>query len=144
MVIIKSTIDDSGEYTCMLEAMKTKTLLTVEVPKLPPSVSPEWEAEHTVVWVKRGQQDVVIEVPFSGWPTPKAEWFFKGKPVRKTKKASYTIGEASAQLTLKLVEENEAGQYTCKLSNECGEVSVSATVKLIGKYAPYLMVCIKG
>lgn len=133
MIIIKAAIDDSGEYICMLEAMKTKTLLTVDVPKLPPSVSPEWTAQHTVIWVKRGQQDVVIEVPFSGYPTPKADWLFKGKTVRKTKKTSYTISEASAQLTLKLVEENEAGQYTCKLSNEVGEVSVDVTIKLIGK-----------
>lgn len=131
MTITKAAIEDSAEYTCILEAMKTVTVLTVEVPKVPPSIP--IDQVHAEVWVRRGE-DAVIEVPFNGFPTPKAEWTFKGKAIRKTKKSVYSISETSAQLTLKLVDENEAGVYTCKLSNECGDVSVSVTIKLIGKF----------
>lgn len=129
MTITKATIADSAEYICQVESIKSITLVTVEMPKVPPSVAPDQVVNF--VWVRRGD-DAVIEIPFNGFPTPKAEWTFKGKTIRKTKKSVYTISETSAQLTLKLVDENEAGLYTCKLTNECGDVSVSVTIKLMG------------
>lgn len=130
LTITKAVIEDSAEYTCVLESLKSVSVLTVEVPKVPPSVAADQVPAQ--VWVRRGE-DAVIEIPFNGFPTPKAEWTFKGKTIRKTKKTVYSISETSAQLTLKLVDENEAGTYTCKLANECGDVSVSVTIKLIGK-----------
>lgn len=139
MTIVKAAIVDSAEYTCVLEAMKTSTMLTVEVPKVPPTIATD--QVKTEVWVKRGE-DAVIEVPFNGFPTPKAEWTFKGKTIRKTKRSVAAITETSATLTLKAVEENEAGQYTCKLINECGDVSVSATVKIVGETTS-LIICVK-
>ncbi len=127
MTITKTVIEDSAEITVYLEAMKSSTVLTVEVPKLPPTIN----CEKTEIWVRKGE-DAVIEVPFTGYPTPKAEWVFKNKTIRKTKKTSYSINEASAQLTIKQVDDGEAGVYTCKVANECGEASVQVTVKLIG------------
>ena len=129
MTIAKAAIEDSAEYTCVLESMKTTTILTVEVPKVPPSVATDQVRNE--VWVKRGE-DTVIEIPYNGFPTPKVEWTLKGKAIRKTKRSVSTINETCAQLALKSVDDNEAGTYTCKLSNECGDVSVSVTVKLMG------------
>lgn len=136
LTICKATVEDCAEYTIILEAQKSSSVLSVEVPKLAPTIA--LDQVRAEVWVRKGD-DAVIEVPYSGYPTPKAEWVFKNKTIRKTKKAAYSISETSAQLTLKQVDDGEAGVYTCKISNECGEVSVQVTVKLTGKLLPTLV-----
>ena len=44
-----------------------------------------------------------------------------------------TLGEESAELTIKKVEEADVGNYTLKLSNNCGEASAELTLILMGK-----------
>lgn len=130
LTISKTTIEDSAEYTCILDNRKTTTVLIVEAPHYPPTIPRD--QVQSEIWIKKGQ-DVTIEIPFNGYPVPKAEWFFKDKAVRKTKKSVTSAADTSATLSLKQVDTNETGTYTCKLSNDCGEVSVDVTVKLIGK-----------
>ena len=130
LTISKTTIEDSAEYTCILGNRKTTTVLIVEPPHYPPTIPRD--QVQSEIWLKKGQ-DVTIEIPFNGYPVPKAEWFFKGKPIRKTKKAVTNVADTSVTLSLKQVDTNETGTYTCKLGNDCGEVSVDVTIKLIGK-----------
>lgn len=136
LTITKAVIEDSAEYTCILDTLKCSTVLTVDIPCVPPSIASDQIL--TEVWVKRGD-DCVVDIPYNGFPTPKSEWMFKGKAIRKTKRSTYTITESSAQLTLRGVEENEAGAYTCKLINDVGEASVTVTVKLVGNNLFYLI-----
>ena len=45
-----------------------------------------------------------------------------------------SLGESSATLTIKKVEETDAGSYKIKLKNESGEASAELTLILIGEY----------
>lgn len=130
LVITKAAMEDSAEYTCIIDSQKSTTVLIVEPPHFAPTIPrDQFQSEY---WIQKGE-DVTIEIPFNGYPSPKAEWTTDGKVVRKTKKSITTVSDTSMTLTLKQVDEKVAGTYTCKLSNDCGEVSVDVTVKLIGK-----------
>ena len=130
LVITKAAMEDSAEYTCIIDTQKCTTVLIVEPPHFAPTIPrDQFQSEY---WIQNGE-DVTIEIPFNGYPSPNVEWTTNGKVVRKTKKAVSTITDTSMILTLKQVDDKVAGTYTCKLSNDCGEVSVDVTVKLIGK-----------
>ena len=131
LVITKAAMEDSAEYTCIVDSQKPTTVLIVEPPHFAPTIpKDQFQSEY---WVQKGE-DVTIEIPFNGYPSPQAEWITDGKVVRKTKKNIITVNETSMTLTLKQVDEKVAGAYTCKLNNDCGEASVNVTVKLIGEF----------
>ena len=130
LTIVKTTMEDAAEYTCTLNNLKVKTTLNVEIPQLPPTVPNEFLV--TDFWVKTGE-DACVEIPFSGYPVPKAEWTFKGKPIKKTKKFTPSTTETSARFMVKQTEAADTGLYACKLSNDCGDVTIQVTVKLLGK-----------
>lgn len=74
-------------------------------------------------------EDVTFTVKLSGVPAPTAEWFQSGKLVKKSAKALPTYDEKDAQLTVRKVVDKDAGDYTIRLKNSCGEVE--ANLKLI-------------
>ena len=129
LTISKTTLEDSAEYTCILDGVRVKTTLEVEIPYVAPSVSSE--CLKSDFWVKKGE-DAIIEIPFYGYPPPKAEWTFKGKSVKKTKKYVPSVSDTSVRFTVKQVDQTETGVYTCKLTNECGDVTVQVTIRLLG------------
>jgi hypothetical protein len=47
-----------------------------------------------------------------------------------------TLTETAASLTIRKVEEEDVGNYTIKLSNNCGEASAELTLILMGMF-PY-------
>ena len=134
LTIIKSVIEDSAEYTCVLEAQKVSTILQVEIPRVAPTVASE--STRTDFWVKKGE-DADLQVPFNAYPPPKADWNFKGKPIKKTKKYITSTTETTANLTVKQADVAEAGEYLCKLANECGEASAEINLRLLGKNSAF-------
>jgi hypothetical protein len=47
---------------------------------------------------------------------------------------SQTLTDAAASLTIRKVEEEDVGNYTIKLSNNCGEATAELTLILMGMY----------
>jgi hypothetical protein len=47
-----------------------------------------------------------------------------------------TLTETTASLTIRKIEEQDVGNYTLKLKNNCGEASAELTLILMGKF-PY-------
>lgn len=69
----------------------------------------------------------------SGVPTPEAEWYKSKTIMLPSPKAEQTFDEQSATLTIKKVSNEDAGSYTIKLRNECGEVEAALTLIIMRK-----------
>lgn len=85
-------------------------------------------------------EDVTFNVKLSGVPAPTVEWFQSGKLLTKSAKSSPTYDEKSAQLTIRKVVDNDAGDYTIRLKNPCGEVETSLKLIIMRKIS-YIAVC---
>lgn len=78
-------------------------------------------------------EDVTFTVKLSGVPKPEAEWYQSKKVITKSPKHTKTLDEQSASLTIKKVLAEDAGDYTIKLKNPCGEAEADLTLIIIRK-----------
>lgn len=116
---------DADEYTCTVFNVKTSSKLKVETIKMPPTIIlDDKDREYKV---KEGD-DVTFNIKYSGTPKPEAEWSVAKTVVKKSPTKSYKVEEDSASLTIKKVKEVDAGNYTIKLKNECGEAEATLTL----------------
>lgn len=86
------------------------------------------------IYKVREHEDVTFTIPFTGAPKPEAEWFTSGTLVKSTPRKKKTLGEDSATLTIKKVIDEDAGEYTIKLTNPLGDVQASLTLIILSKY----------
>lgn len=77
------------------------------------------------VYKVRENEDVTFTVPFSGTPKPDVEWTVSDTVIKNTPRKKKTLDEGSAQLTIKKVVDEDAGEYTIRLKNPVGDVSAS-------------------
>lgn len=85
------------------------------------------------VYKVRENEDVTFTIPFGGTPTPEAEWFTSDTIVKTTPRKKKTIDEESATLTIRRVVDEDAGDYTIKLTNPVGDVSAALKLILLSK-----------
>lgn len=85
------------------------------------------------VYKVRENEDVTFTIPFAGSPKPDAEWFTSGVLVKPNPRKKKGIDEDSASLTIKKVVDDDAGEYTIKLTNPVGDVSASLTLIILSK-----------
>ncbi|KAJ8898143.1 hypothetical protein PR048_003503 [Dryococelus australis] len=128
LVIKKVTLDDQTDYSCVAGNIKSSTILKVEIIEMAPRIN--LDSLKKVYKVKKGE-DVTVEVKYTATPPPEDEWSVNGTVVKKSKKVTQTLGEDSASLTIKKVEELDIGSYTLRLSNNCGECSAELTLILM-------------
>lgn len=79
-------------------------------------------------------EDVTFTIKLSGVPTPEAEWYQTKTVVKKSPKFVPSIDEQSAKLTITKVVDSDAGSYTIKLKNICGEVEADLTLIIMREY----------
>lgn len=102
---------------------------------MPPTLS---LSDNEKIYKVCENQDVTFNIKLTGIPTAEAEWY-QGKTVlTKSPKISKTFDEKSASLTIKKVVDDDAGQYTIKLKNACGEVEADLTLIIMRKY-PFIV-----
>lgn len=87
--------------------------------------------------VKRGG-DVALQVQYEAVPQPNDEWVVNSKIIKKTKHTKPTIDSKSASLTIKKVENTDAGTYRLRLENNCGETTVEIGLVVIGELSLYM------
>lgn len=78
-------------------------------------------------------EDVTFTIKMSGVPTPEAEWYNSKTILLPSPKCEQTFDEQSAMLTIKKVSNEDAGSYTIKLRNECGEAEANLTLIIMRK-----------
>lgn len=87
--------------------------------------------------MKRGN-DITISVQYEANPRPNDEWVVSSKIIKKSKHTKPTIDSKSASLTIKKVENVDAGTYRLRLENNCGEAATDITVVVLGTYFTFL------
>ena len=83
------------------------------------------------------EQDIRLDCVVSGKPTPTVKWYKDGKEIEQdnTNYLLHFDNETGfASLTIKRVNRNDAGRFTCVARNVLGSCATSSTVNVKGKY----------
>uniref|UniRef100_A0A182JJK3 Titin-like n=1 Tax=Anopheles atroparvus TaxID=41427 RepID=A0A182JJK3_ANOAO len=124
-LIVKGTSEaDEDEYTCAVSNAKTSSRLKVEIIKVAPTIFSEGPNTFTI----RRDEDITFNVKFNATPKPEAEWRVNKRVIIPSAKFITTVTEETASLTIKRAAEVDAGEFTLKLTNECGDASTSFTL----------------
>uniref|UniRef100_A0A8D8G2B6 Titin n=2 Tax=Culex pipiens TaxID=7175 RepID=A0A8D8G2B6_CULPI len=123
LVVKNATEDDEEEYTCTIANVKTSSKLKVEIIKVAPTIF-----DDTRTYTIRKEEDVTFNVKFNATPKPEAEWYVNEKLIIPSPRYVSKVGEETASLTIRKVVESDAGEYTVRLANECGDASASFTL----------------
>ncbi|XP_050295068.1 obscurin-like isoform X13 [Anthonomus grandis grandis] len=88
--------------------------------------------------VTEHDKDVTLDVKLEAFPKPAVKWYLDEMEIQETR-AEFTRIESDdgVKLVIKEVSSELSGQYTCKLSNECGNAETSA--KLTVNCAPRII-----
>lgn len=131
-LIIKNCQEsDNHQYTCVACNVKSSTKLKVEIIKSAPSIALE-DIER--IYKVRNEEDVTVNIKFSATPKPEVEWFVSGTLVKPSKRLEIKSSDNTASLTIKKVVEEDAGSYTVKLRNSCGEAETSLQIIFMSKF----------
>ncbi|XP_024080936.1 titin isoform X2 [Cimex lectularius] len=143
LLIIESVPEDSGNYECVAinkggEARCQAELLVDSPKKGPGKVDTKQgpEVAPTVVepltdQAKKEGQPVLFKCKISAKPAPQIQWF-KGNQAIKLSKY-FQMGKEGDTYTLRISEAfpEDEGTYKCVASNQAGEVSLSANLKVL-------------
>lgn len=129
LIVKDATEDDETDYSVVAANVQSMSQLKTEMVGTPPKITPE-QKEYKV----KENDDVTLEVKFTGKPQPTDEWTVNGKVIKKSKKMSKTVTENSASLTIFKTQEEDEGNYTVKLTNPIGEDSTDIKVIFMSEY----------
>lgn len=74
-------------------------------------------------------QDAIIRCGVKGFPQPKIQWFFQGDEI-KNNTQSYIVSTQNG-LTIKKIPQTAEGNYTCKATNDEGEIEAIGEIKVV-------------
>lgn len=130
LVLKNAQETDAQQYTCVASNVKSSTKLKVEIIKSAPVIALD---DLNKTYKVRENDDVTFVVKFTATPKPEAEWTVSKKIINKSPRIEPKITDSSASLTIKKIVETDAGDYTIKLKNVCGEVETSLKVIYMSK-----------
>ncbi|XP_057667142.1 obscurin isoform X9 [Diorhabda carinulata] len=92
----------------------------------------------TDMTVTEHDKDVKLDIKLEAFPKPTVKWYLDEVEIQETRTEFTRIeSDDGATLIIKEVTSELSGQYTCKLSNECGSTETSA--KLTVNCAPRII-----
>ena len=78
--------------------------------------------------------NIVIKMPFTGFPKPKVKWIRDTVEMKDDSKCSIEVGDRHAFLTIKNCDKSNDGPYRLVLENDLGTDSVVVKVQVNGKF----------
>lgn len=112
-----------------LTILPNHTLNIVEL-QTPPVILSDKNKTYKV----KENDEVTFTVKYKGTPKPEAEWSTESKVIKKAPKFIPSIDEESAQLTIKKVIDEDAGDYTIKLTNPVGDAADTLHLIILSKF----------
>lgn len=159
LTIKKCTEEDQSEVTCVALNVKTSSKLKVEGNSIISSLSsqclrmytnfiiiiivtetaPKIHIDDTKKEYKvRENEDINMTLEYTSTTLPRDEWSCQGIVLVKSKRINTKITDSSASLTIKKVQETDAGQYTLDLRNNAGRTSAVVSLTVISKFISYI------
>nr|CAD2157874.1 unnamed protein product [Meloidogyne enterolobii] len=129
LMLVKARRSDSGEYTCRLnnsvgEAEATFTLTVL----VPPHINETLDQNPRAL----RNQEIRLNCPVIGFPTPTVQWLKDGKQLHFTERIIRgKISDYQNDLWLEAVSANDAGRYTCQAVNEVGQLNTDFELEVI-------------
>ncbi|KAM3181520.1 hypothetical protein ACTXT7_014207 [Hymenolepis weldensis] len=134
--ISKVTEEDLGEYTVQVESISSTGKLDMQVA---PTLRLSENFEDTIV-MKAGSS-TVVEIPFVASPKPTVKWSWKPAKAgsqETTPRFKPDVAAGLTSLPIGKVKGEDAGDYSVKISNELGDVSVTVHLLVLDKPSPPL------
>uniref|UniRef100_A0A0R3SNC2 TITIN protein n=2 Tax=Hymenolepis diminuta TaxID=6216 RepID=A0A0R3SNC2_HYMDI len=132
--ISKVTEEDLGEYTVQVESISSTGKLDMQVA---PTLRLSENFEDTIV-MKAGSS-IVVEIPFVASPKPTVKWSWKPAKTgsqETTPRFKPDVAAGLTSLPIGKVKGEDAGDYSVKISNELGDVSVTVHLLVLDKPSP--------
>lgn len=135
---VRLTIDnvtptDSGAYKLVATnhagEQSSQCAVAVNPGEKEPTIIKELEDQTLII-----REPLLLKAQVTAFPSPQAQWFKDNVPVRQKKGLNFmnepngVIGLAIDRVTLE-----DAGVYTLRVANACGEVSTSGQVQVLEK-----------
>lgn len=79
--------------------------------------------------------DLIIEVPFDGFPIPNVSWVINGHQITDEDEGVFTevTRDNIAVLTIPSIAQDDAGTFVIRLTNELGRDAKAMNVIVLGK-----------
>ncbi|XP_022085366.1 hemicentin-1-like isoform X2 [Acanthaster planci] len=117
--------DDAGMYRCVASNVAgNDTLWTHVTVQVPPTIN-STETSYTVVY----RDSVELLCPATGFPRPTVAWFKNGVPISSNELNQYVTDQGSLVITF--ANEDDAGTYTCMVSNKAGSTDLEITLHVL-------------
>ena len=120
-------IDAWIQYVLFSAKTKPITLLSV-----PPKFNLDRSFKNTIIMKVKTSK--VIEIPFAASPMPKITWAFNDGKFSDEKRITVETIHGMTALTISRAERRDAGDYTLKIENKFGTISMMIHVRVLGKY----------
>ena len=129
LAIEETLREDSANWTCRASNpagyAESHAKLTVREARMPEPVEPE---DHKPAFyvplsntVCQEQGEAVLECVIIGWPEPEVIWYQEDTPVRESLSCQLQFQGDTCRLHLSRVTLAQAGNYTVRAVNQCGE-----------------------
>jgi serine/threonine protein kinase len=119
--------EDADEYcvkaTTPAGSRSSRADLTI---KSPPKINVPPRFQDTAIFEKG--EDLVIKIPFTGYPKPTVKWFRDNNEIKSNDKYKVEVGDRHAILTIRNGDRLDDGPYRLQLDNDLG--TDSAIIKL--------------
>ncbi len=77
---------------------------------------------------------LIIQVDFTGFPAPSANWCLNGTPLSQSQRVSVDQTEYYTTLTVRGMSKDDVGNYSVNVKNQAGSASANFDIKMRGKY----------
>lgn len=134
--IMKTTIEDAAEYTCVAEnevgSVETSCRVTLQE-------KPTIDIEEKYLSLKlRTGSDMTIPALVKAYPQPKVTWYKETTALKTTKRQTIEINEITTTetktiLNIQKLTREDSGRYKLVAENTAGSSSVECTIKVIDK-----------
>lgn len=124
------TLDDSGNYKCVIANDLGKVESSAEVDVKKRSRKPEVVERMNDVDITE-KEDARLEVKLSGYPTPDVQWYRGRKKIKEDDRITLEKDDDGVYaLNIKDANVDDSDVYKCVASNDAGDTEVKAELKI--------------